>query len=91
MNDSDNETSMVRPSSRFHPAFIVSAEASGFVPAPVLDGGDCDLSLNGGEREGSDCFLKSFSEVLSAITRDPCVISISFGVLCKTCTATAYQ
>jgi hypothetical protein len=91
MNDSGNETSMVRPSLRFHPAFIVSAEASGFVPAPVLDGGDCDLSLDGGEREGSDCFSESFSKVLSAITRDPCVISFSFGVLRKSCTATAYQ
>jgi hypothetical protein len=91
MIDSGNETSMVRPSSRFHPAFIVSVEASGFVPAPVLDGGDCDLSLDGGEREGSICSLKSFSEVLSTITRDPCVISISVGVLCKICTATAYQ
>jgi hypothetical protein len=68
MNDSGNKTSMVRPSLRFHPAFIVSAEASGFVPAPVLDGGDCDLSLDDGERGGSVCFLKSFSKVLSTIT-----------------------
>jgi hypothetical protein len=80
---------MVRPSSRSHPAFIVNAEASGFVPALVLDGGDCDLSLDGGEREGSDCYQKSFSEVFSTNTRDLCVISI-FGVLCKVCTATAY-
>jgi hypothetical protein len=56
INDSGNKTSMVRPSSRSHPAFIINAEASGFVPAPVLDGGDCDLSLDGGEREGSDCY-----------------------------------
>jgi hypothetical protein len=90
-NVSGNETSMVRPSSRSHPAFIVSAEASGFVPAPVLNGGDCDLSLDGGEREESDCFLKSFSEVFFTNTRDLCVISISFGVLYKVCTATAYQ
>jgi hypothetical protein len=91
MTDFGNETSMVRPSSRSHPAFIISSEASGLVPAPVLDGGDYDLSLDGGEREGSDCYLKSLSEVLSTITRDLCVISISFGVLCKECIATAYQ
>jgi hypothetical protein len=83
MNVSGNKTSMVRPSSRSHPALIVSAEASGFVPAPVLEGGDCNLSLDGGEREGSDYFLKSFSEVFSANTRDLCVISFSYGVLCK--------
>jgi hypothetical protein len=82
---------MVRPFSRSHPAFIVSAEASGYVPAPMLDGGDYDLSLNGGEREGSDCFLKSFSEVFSTNTRALCVIFFSYRVLCKVCTATAYQ
>jgi hypothetical protein len=83
MNDSGNETSMVRPSSRSHPAFIISSEASGLVPAPVLDGGDYDLSLDGGEREGSDCYQKSFSEVLSTITRDLCVISIFLGSFVK--------
>jgi hypothetical protein len=91
MNVSGNETSMVRPSSRFHPALIVSAEASGFVPAPVLDGGDCDLSLDGGQREGSDCFQKSFSEVFSANTKDLCVIFFFMGSFVKDCTATAYQ
>jgi hypothetical protein len=32
------------------PALIVSAEASGSIPASVLDGVDCDLLLDGGER-----------------------------------------
>jgi hypothetical protein len=74
---------MVRPSLRSLPALIVSAEASGFVPASVLDGGDYDLSLDGGEREGSVCNCKSFSEVFSVSTGDLRVILFSYGVLCN--------
>jgi hypothetical protein len=56
-------------------------EASGFVPALKLDGGMTDLQLVGGEREGLDCFLLSFSEALSANIRDLCVLSILWGPL----------
>jgi hypothetical protein len=73
------ETSMVRPSLRSLPALIVTAEASGSVPTSVLDGGDCDHSLDAGEREGSVCNYKSFSEVFSASTGDLCVIYFSYG------------
>jgi hypothetical protein len=74
---------MVRPSLRSATAFIVGSAASGYVPASVLDDDSFDLSLDGGEGEGSDCFLTSFSEVFSTNTRDLCVIFISYGVLCN--------
>jgi hypothetical protein len=74
------ETSMVRPSLRSLPALIVSVEASGLVPASVLDGGNCDLSLDGGEKEGSFYNCKSFSDVFSASIGDLRVILFSYGV-----------
>jgi hypothetical protein len=48
-----------------------------------LWGGSFDLSLDGGETEGSDWFLTSFSEVFSTNSRELCVISISYGVICN--------
>jgi hypothetical protein len=77
-------TSLVRPYSRSATALIVFSAASGFVPASRLDGGSFDLHLrlDGGEREGPDCFVSSFSEVFSAFTRDLYFISFSHGVLC---------
>jgi hypothetical protein len=71
---------MVRPSSRSATACIVSMEASGFVPASMLDDGSSNLWLGGGEREGSDCFPKSFREIFSTNTRVLCVISFFYGV-----------
>jgi hypothetical protein len=59
--------------------FIIGTPTSGSIPTSVPDGDSFDLSLDGGEREGSDCFLTSFSEVFSTNTRDLCVISISYG------------
>jgi hypothetical protein len=65
---------MVRPSSRSAPAFNIGLEASGVVPASILDGGWPDLWLSVGNREGLDCFCKIFNEVLSTCIKDPCVI-----------------
>jgi hypothetical protein len=45
-----------RPSSRSAAASNVGTEASGFVPAAVLDGGAVDLWLGRGDREGPDWF-----------------------------------
>ena len=82
-------TSSVRPLLKSVAALNVRTEASGSVPASVLDGGDGDFRLGGGEREGFDCFFPSFSEVFSTNTRDLCVICFSYEVLCKICTSTA--
>jgi hypothetical protein len=56
-------TSFERPPSRLATAFIVGVEASGSVPASVLDGGLVDLRLNGSERGRSDYNCKYFSRV----------------------------
>jgi hypothetical protein len=88
--DSDEiSTSSGMPSSRSTTASIVSAEASGYVPAAVLDGGKSDLRIDGGERGGLDCFGKYFSGVLPANARDLCVIVLAYRVLCVNCTSTA--
>jgi hypothetical protein len=81
LKGSGKATSMVRPSSRSATTFIIGTMASGSIPAYVPDGGSFNLSLDSGEREGSDCFLTSFSEVFSTNTRDLCVISISYEVI----------
>jgi hypothetical protein len=70
-------------------ASSVDAEASGCVPATVLDGGMIDLRLNGGEKGGLDCLGKSFSGVFPANARDLCVIVLAYGVLYVNCTSTA--
>jgi hypothetical protein len=49
---------------------IVGSEASGFIPASVLDGGSSGLWLDGGERGGSVCYSLSFREVLPTFTSD---------------------
>lgn len=76
----------VRPLSKSAVAVVcVGIEASGEVPAAVFGDGKRDFFflLDGGEREGLDCFFKSFSEVFSALIRDLCIISCSYGVLCN--------
>jgi hypothetical protein len=59
-------TSKVRPSMRSATALCVYTAASGVVPATVHDGGSPGLWLqvDGGKREGLDCFGLSFREVL---------------------------
>jgi hypothetical protein len=54
-----------------------------FVPASELNGGSSDLRLDGGDREGPDCFCKSFSGIFSAIVRDLCVISSFYEIFCN--------
>jgi hypothetical protein len=84
-------TSKVRPISRSANTLNISTAASGFVPASEHDGGSFDLRLGGGEREGSDYILPSFSEVFFAITRDICVIFFLMGSFVTTCTSIAYS
>jgi hypothetical protein len=79
-----SSTSIRRPLLRSATAAIFGSEASGFVPAFVLDGGSSGLWLDGGEKGGSDCYSLSFSEVLSAFTRNLCVLSVFYGVPCIT-------
>jgi hypothetical protein len=64
-------------------AAIVGSEASGFVPASVLDGGSSGLWLGGGERGGPVCFSVSLREVLPTFARDLCVFSVFYGVSCN--------
>jgi hypothetical protein len=78
-------TSDVRPLLKPAVAAVhVGILASGEVPATVLGNGKLGFLLDGGEREGLDCNLLSFSRVLSAFAKDLCVISCFYGVLCKT-------
>jgi hypothetical protein len=78
-------TSSVRPSMRPTSTLYVYTAASGVVPVSVHDGGSLglQLQLDGGKREGLDCFVQFFSEVFSAFIRDPYVIFSFIGVLCK--------
>jgi hypothetical protein len=79
-------TSFVRPLPRLVPVYYGNSAASGFVPASGLDGGATGLWLDGGDREGPDCYVSSFSEVFSAYARDLCVILNlmgSFVIICK--------
>jgi hypothetical protein len=76
-------TSKVRPFLRPATTICVYTVASGPAPASVQDGGSLGLWLDGGKRDGLDCFVLSFNEVYSAYTRDPYIIFLSTGVLCK--------
>jgi hypothetical protein len=84
-----SSTSFVRPFLRLATALSVGMVASGFVPAAVHDGGSAGLRLNGGEREGPNCFEEFFSRVFSTITRDLRVICILMGSFVKACMSTA--
>jgi hypothetical protein len=84
-------TSFVRPLSRSAPAFYVCSAASGFVPTSGHDGGAAGFRLDGGEREESDCFLKSFSEVFSANARDLYVNFYLMGSFVIICTSTVWN
>jgi hypothetical protein len=72
-------------------AYYVCIAASGFVPASRHDGGDADLWLGGGEREGSDCFSTSFSEVFSTTIGDLYVLAYLMGSFVLTCTSTVWN
>jgi hypothetical protein len=78
-----SSTSIRRPLLRSAAAAIVGSEASGFVPASVLDGSSSGLWLNGGERGGSACFSVSLREVLPTLTRDLCVFPVFYGIPCN--------
>ena len=81
---SSSSTSDVRPFPKPAVAAVpVDIEASGKVPATVLDDGKFGFSLDGGEREELDCNLSSFSKVLSAYFKDPYVISLFLGFSIK--------
>jgi hypothetical protein len=75
-----SSTSIQRPLLRSATAAIVGSEASGFVPASILDSGSSGLWLDGGEKGGSVCYYLSFREVLPTFTRNLCVLSIFYGV-----------
>jgi hypothetical protein len=74
-------TSFVRRLLMSATAYYVCIAASGSVPASRHDGGDADIRLRGGEREGSNCFLTYFSEVFSATTKDLYFFLISWDPL----------
>jgi hypothetical protein len=86
--DSGKSTSFARSFMRFAVAYYGCMEASGFVPASLHDGGVADLWLDGGEREGPDCFSSSFSEVFSANARDLYVFLYFMGSFVTFCTST---
>jgi hypothetical protein len=73
-----------RPSSRLAAATNVGTEASGSIPAAVLDGSAADLWLGRGDREGPDCF-SDLSERSSPQKLGTYVLfSQYFGVFCCT-------
>jgi hypothetical protein len=88
--DSGDSTSFARPFLRFAVAYYGCVEASGSVPAFSHDGGVADLWLDGGEREGPDCFSSSFSEVFSANARDLCVFLDPMRSFVIFCTSTVW-
>jgi hypothetical protein len=63
---------------------------TGLIPAFGPDGGNFDLWLGGGDREGPDGIFPSFSEVFSAFTRDLHVIFLSYGCFVTLWTSTVY-
>jgi hypothetical protein len=87
-----SSTSIRRPLWRSTAAAYVGSEASGFVPASVLDGGSSGfcLWLDGGERGGSVCFqylsVRSFLLLLGNYV----LFLYSIGSFVITCTSTDY-
>lgn len=76
-------TSVVRPRSSSGVESFAWPETSGSVPVFVHGCSDLSSMLRIGREEGLDCFVKSFSKVLSTYARDPYVFSIFYGVLCN--------
>jgi hypothetical protein len=87
-----SSTSIWRPLRRSAVAAFVGSEASGFVPASVLDGGSSGFCfwLDGGERGGSVCFLYLSVRSLLLLPGTYVLFLYSMGSLVITCTATAY-
>jgi hypothetical protein len=83
--DSGISTSMVTGEALLEVCYRTQRWLGGkwFVPASELNGGSSDHQLDGGDREGPDCFCKSFSGVFSTIARDLCVISSFYKVFCN--------
>jgi hypothetical protein len=88
-----SSTSIRRPLQKLAAAPFVGSEASGFVPASVLDGGSSGFCswLDSGERGGSDCFL--YLSVRSFLLLLGTYVSFLYlmGSLVTTCTATDYR
>jgi hypothetical protein len=87
-----SSTSIRRPLRRSAVAAFVGSEASGFVPAFVLDGdssGFC-LWLDGGERGGSVCSLYLSARSFLLLPRTYVLSLYSMGSFVITCTSTVY-
>jgi hypothetical protein len=85
-----SSTSIRRPLLRSAAAAFVGSEASGFVPASVLDGGSFGLWLDGGERGGSVCFLYLSERSFLPLPGSYVLFLYFMGFLVITCTSTAY-
>jgi hypothetical protein len=93
VKDSDmSSTSIRRPLQKSAAATFVGSEASGFVPASVLDGGCAGfwLWLDGGERGGSVCSLYLSARSFLLLPGTYVLFLYFMGFLVTTCTATAY-
>jgi hypothetical protein len=87
-----SSTSIRRPLWKLAAAAFVGSEASGFVPASVLDGGSSGFCfwLDGGERGGSVCFLYLSVRSFLLLIGTYVFILYPMGSLVITCTATDY-
>jgi hypothetical protein len=68
----------------------VGTTASSFVPASELNGGSSDLLLDGGDREGPDCFFLSFREALSTLPGRVWFFPFLIGSFVTLCTSTGW-
>jgi hypothetical protein len=93
VKDSDmSSTSIRRPLRKSAAAAFVGSEASGFVPASVLDGGSSGFCfwLDGGERGGSVCLLYLSVRSFLLLPGTYVLFLYPMGSLVITCTTTAY-
>jgi hypothetical protein len=79
----DDATSFVRPLSRSVAEGFARTKTSGHVPVGVHGCSVPSSLLHDGEEGGLDCVFPSFSKVLLTNARDPCVILLSYGILCN--------
>jgi hypothetical protein len=87
-----SSTSIRRPLRRSTAAPFVGSEASGFVPAPVLDGGSPGFCfwLDGGERGGSVCILYLSVRSFLLLPGTYVLFLYFMGSFVITCTSTDY-
>jgi hypothetical protein len=87
-----SSTSIRRPLRKLAAATFVGSEASGFVPASVIDGGSFGFCfwLDGGERGGSDCSLYLSVRSFLLLPGTYVLFLYPMGSLVITCTATDY-